>query len=347
MSTQTLQFKADIKLILDAKNIGQSSQRTYISTLLNVASRTGIKIKKVKHFTDKAVEILESLMQLPYNKRKSVLTALSHVAPDVIIYNEQKKKDYDEHNNKSKEQLLTPIESQNWVPWVQVLDIYKKREARVNSLFKTYYSPEAVAYAKNFNNPLNYTMFDEDDRQFILDFHILMMYVLIPPRRAEDIAKLKIRDYNKDVDNYVDFKNNLIVFNQYKTARTYNKQEFVLPKLMKTYLLRYSKKFNVTNDYIGSLGLSFNTSSTTITQALNRVFKPKKVSVNILRHSYITWFHRQDGNASNILLMEELARKMGHSLQMQLQYIRLDAPVVEAANVENLENNDDDAMDVE
>jgi len=43
----------------------------------------------------------------------------------------------------------------------------------------------------------------------------------IPPRRSLDYADIKIRKYNKDIDNY--YENGKFVFNQYKTCKQYGK----------------------------------------------------------------------------------------------------------------------------
>ena len=50
-------------------------------------------------------------------------------------------------------------------------------------------------------------------------------------------------------------------------------------------------------------------------------YNNKQVSINILRHSYITYKH-QKGELDTVEQREKLASKMGHSIQLQLEYYK-------------------------
>ena len=331
-------LKSQITEVLNARNIQKSSLKTYLSTLSNLGKRSDIKIKKLIHFTSKSDEIMKFLMKLTFNKRKSILTALCHVSEEAV-YEQQKQLDYAEHNAATRKQTLTAKEAANWMSWTDIMKVYKKMELRVNFLFKTVATKETILIYKNHPNlQEGAQMFDDDDRQLIQDFHVLMMYIEFPPRRAEDVSSFMVRDYNTKTDNHVDFKHNKIVFNNFKTQKSFGRQVFELPTDMKKHLLRYMKVFNVKNNYVSTLGLSINLTNTNITHALNRVVKPKKISVNMLRHAYITDFHRNlalTGNSSNLELMSELAEKMAHSVETQLTYVRHDAPLPDTNTDEN------------
>ncbi len=57
----------------------------------------------------------------------------------------------------------------------------------------------------------------------IVEYFILalMSGVQIPPRRSLDYADMKIRNYNKNTDNY--YENGKFTFNQYKTFKQYGR----------------------------------------------------------------------------------------------------------------------------
>jgi hypothetical protein len=64
-------------------------------------------------------------------------------------------------------------------------------------------------------------------------------------------------------------------------------------------------------------------SQVTFTQRLNKIFG-KNVSVNILRHSYLSQ-RFADGKIS-LKELSQTAKNMGHSLEQSLEYVKLDAP---------------------
>jgi hypothetical protein len=61
----------------------------------------------------------------------------------------------------------------------------------------------------------------------------------------------------------------------------------------------------------------------TFTQRLNKIFG-KNVSVNILRHSYLT--DRFQSGKISLKQLSDTATNMGHSLEQSLQYVKLDVP---------------------
>ena len=54
-----------------------------------------------------------------------------------------------------------------------------------------------------------------------------------------------------------------------------------------------------------------------VTKMLNTIFKSSGnvISANMLRHSYITWFHEQYTGTPALVEMEALAFAMAHSLE--------------------------------
>ena len=104
----------------------------------------------------------------------------------------------------------------------------------------------------------------------------------IPPRRSLDYSELKIRGINKDTDNYL-LKNKL-VFNVYKTAKTYGRETIDVPPELQSLLKKYISLLPSGQEYllVNKNGKKMN--SVSIALALNKIFS-KGVSVNMLRHS--------------------------------------------------------------
>ena len=108
-----------------------------------------------------------------------------------------------------------------------------------------------------------------------------------------------------------------MVFHEYKTKNTYGKQTLHIPKP----LLRLLNKWIAINptDY-----LLFDTffqplNSVKLNQRLNKIFG-KKVSVNALRHSYLSNKYK-----NTIQIQDDLAKTMndmGSSLSMSKIYIK-------------------------
>ena len=124
-----------------------------------------------------------------------------------------------------------------------------------------------------------------EDYQYIQKYILLALMggIFIPPRRSMDWTEFKIKNIDREKDNYLD-KNNM-VFNTYKTARAYGEQRVEIPKPLKSILTKWIKR-NPT-DYLLFDTKSNKLSSTKITQRFNVIFDGR-VSTNSLRHSYLS-----------------------------------------------------------
>ena len=135
---------------------------------------------------------------------------------------------------------------------------------------------------------------------------LLSLYTYIPPRRAMDYGTMEI---NSKTANSFDTETKKFVFRDYKTAGTYGEQEIPVPEELYTVLM----------DYLGDKksGKLLTYSTPSITKRLNKIFKPKKISVSALRHIYDT--HHFGKVKAN---MTDTARLMAHSVSQQQQYIK-------------------------
>ena len=151
------------------------------------------------------------------------------------------------------------------------------------------------------------------------DFIILSLTTgyWIPPRRSLDWIAFKIRNINKQEDNYVEKGH--FVFQKYKTSKFYNEQSVEIPKGLKLILTKWikinpSEYLLVDKPKKDGKPLS----NVRITQKLNKIFD-KKISTSMLRHIFLS------DKLKDIPKLEELqklATSMGHTIDEQLQYIK-------------------------
>jgi len=284
-------------IIKNKPNISKSSVNTYYSILKNLY----INIFKDDKFDmdkfDNADKILSSLKDLEPNKRKTILAALV-VITDNKKYRDQMMKDIEEYKSNESKQLKNEKQVDSWVDTSEIDDVYNKMLKNVNILYK--------------KQDLSMT-----DLQDIQNFIILCVLSgkFIPPRRSKDYVDFKIKDIDQDKDNYISKKS--MVFNSYKTAKTYQRQELSIPQdLMK--ILNKWIKINPT-EYLFFDSNGNKLTNVKLTQRLNKIFG-KKASVNQMRHTYLSNKY-QDTIKLNKEMNDDM-KAMGSSRSQEQIYIK-------------------------
>ncbi len=282
-------------------NISNSSLKTYESILRNLYEKifgeNDEKTYNLSKFDKESDKVINHLKNLPSNKRKTILSALV-VITDNKEYRELMLDDIKEYNKEEAKQTKTKTQQDNWVNGDDIEALTKVLRHNANLLYK--------------KDKLTNT-----DYQDIQNFIILSLYngEYIPPRRSKDYVNFKIKNINKDDDNYTD-KNNM-VFNTYKTAKTYGQQKIEIPKGLKTILNKWIK-LNPTEYLL--FDSSFNPlSNVKLNQRLNKLFG-KKVGVNQMRKTYLS-----DKYSDMIDKKNELAKDfkdMGSSTLQENIYIK-------------------------
>ena len=282
--------------------LSEKSLVSYISTLMNLPKKLNDQPKDIiKYFSENVDNIIIFLKLKHPRSRKSVLSPLV-VLTDNDKYKKLMQSDIQKYDDNTKKQEKTLNESMNWIEWADVIKNHNQ--------LKLYFL--AGLRAKEMSKPLLHSM-----NSFVL----LSFFVLFPPRRALDYAVMKYQNYDKEKDNYIDFKKKQMIFNEYKTNNKYGKQTFDLPVELSKILKQWIKLLDKENDYII---MTKSHETVDITKMLNEIFKPKKVSVNMLRHSFLTNHYKEKTGIPDLLHMEDLASKMGHSVNQQLLYLRKD-----------------------
>ena len=106
----------------------------------------------------------------------------------------------------------------------------------------------------------------------------------IPPRRSKDYCDFKIKGPDTSNDNY--FAKTKMVFNSYKTAKSYGTQEVEMPKPLQAILKKWVS-VNPTDYLLFDTNMGQLT-SVKLNQRVNKLFGGKKVGINGLRHTYLT-----------------------------------------------------------
>jgi hypothetical protein len=157
--------------------------------------------------------------------------------------------------------------------------------------------------------------------QIVQEYIILALTsgVFIPPRRSQDWTEMKLRGVSrkaKDPKEFNYIRANNFHFVKYKTASVYGEQVIEIPKELKTIINKWKKLNPHEFLLVNSDGTQM--SVVRIAQILNRIFG-KNISTGMLRHIYIT---DKLGHIPSLEEMKSIADDMGHSIDMQLQYIK-------------------------
>ena len=126
----------------------------------------------------------------------------------------------------------------------------------------------------------------------------------------------KIKDIDKSVDNY--FIGKRLVFNSYKTAKTYGQQELVIPDTLSKILKKWIA-VNPTN-YLLFDSANNKLTNVKLNQRLNKIFDYKKVGVNQLRHTYLSDKYQSTIKANNDMAKD--MKDMGSSTIQERVYIK-------------------------
>ena len=290
---------SDLKNYIQEKrpNISKTSVNTYNSILKSLYKKVfgpgEIDIKKFDD-TDK---ILDHLKTLEAPKRKTILSALV-VITDAKEYREQMLDDIKEYNKEVAKQEKNKTQEENWVNNDDLTTIYNDLNKTANILYK---KPKLTP----------------SDYQEIQNYIIMSLLggFYIPPRRSKDYVNFKIKNIDKKEDNYID--KNKFIFNAYKTAKTYGQQSIDIPKQLKTILNKWIK-VNPTEYLLFDISLK-PLSNVKLNQRLNKLFG-KKVSVNQLRHTYLTEKYGDLIDVKNQL--KEDMKNMGSSDIQEQIYIK-------------------------
>lgn len=247
--------------------LSKSSLKTYNSILKSLYKGIWGKtnIINVENFDD-VNDVLKYLNDLEPSSRKTILSALV-VITDKKEYRDKMLDDIKNYNKNISKQEKNEKQVENWIDTEEIMKIYKSLEKNAKLLYKK-------------------ELLTTHDIQQIQNYVILSVLggMYIPPRRSKDYVDFKIKNINKEKDNYLD--KNKLVFHSYKTAKTYGKQEVIIPKELKAILVKWIK-LNPFCEYLFFDTNDEKLSNVKLNQRLNKILG-RKASVNQLRHTFLS-----------------------------------------------------------
>lgn len=245
-------------------------------------------------FLSKKKQVEECMEKYKEGSQKAILTAICSV---LKMYNKEAlhKHYFDKlmayntpaTNDKSETQ------KENWMEWKDVLEVKKE-----------------LANTK-------------DTKENRLRRMVVALYTEIEPRRSLDYILMKVvpklkTDLSTEY-NYLALKENVFVFNRYKTDKKYGQQKITIPAELRSSINEYLAHHPLREEkeycfLINSSNEAFK-GTNSITMLLNRIFK-KKISSSMLRHIFLTNKYGDD-----LKERQKVAEKMGHSVSQQADYI--------------------------
>ena len=180
-------------------------------------------------------------------------------------------------------------EKESWVEGNEIKELWDKLKEEADFLYKK------KAHTMN-------------DLQKIQSFVLISVLggLFIPPRRSMDFCAFKVRNIDKEKDNFLDKTD--LVFNKYKTCKTYNQQLVKIPANLKLILNKWIRL--TTNDFLFFDSNGAPLTSVKLNQRLTKLFG-KHSSVNAIRHSYLSEKYQPEIEIQNE--MKNTARSMGTS----------------------------------
>lgn len=158
----------------------------------------------------------------------------------------------------------------------------------------------------------------------LLDFVILSLYTLIPPRRNEyfKMEVITSPDQVKEGKNYLLWgkQKKMFVFQDYKTKKAYGKETIPIPPklqdVIKMYLPIREKIALSSPQFLVKYGDLEMENSNEITRRLNKMLG-RRVGASMLRHIFLS-----EKFGDTVKEMEQVAEDMGHSVAQQKEYIK-------------------------
>ena len=275
-------------------NLHAKSVKTYVSLLKNIMKN--MNYENVEDLDKNPTKVIEFLKE-KYDNLNGIKTRLSSlfVITNNKAYHTDMMTNIEKYNTETNKQEKNMKQKENWMTAQEIETIYDHMETNIKPLWKK----------KDLSIK---------ELMKIQDFVILSLFTLIPPRRSLDYVEFKINNIDTNKDNYI--KGNSLVFNTYKTSTQKGQQTIKIPKELKSLLTKYIKLISDKSDYLLFNNKIEQLSIPNFTLRLNKIFG-KKVSVNMLRHIYLSEKH-----ADNLKEMKDDFAKMGSSLKQSNTYIK-------------------------
>jgi integrase len=292
------ELKAEIKDALKTArpNLGDGSIATYTSLLNSLAKKMGAEsLAQLKNLKEKNVmEYIDGMSNM--SSQKTVLSSLVLITQNEA-YQKRMISYADQVNAQYRKQTVSEHRKESYITFQEVKARFVQIEAKLKQ------SPTPQAYVDNL-------------------IYRLMSGIFYSPRRLE-WADVKIRNYDKAIDNYLE--KDVVTFNNYKTRKTYGVQMVKLDKPTMVVIRKWTKMNDT--DYLLATKTGKKMSSSALSTRIGQINGDPKFGVDIWRSIFVT--DLLSGKQPPMEVLDRVANEMGHSLTMQMQYRKIDAPTTD------------------
>jgi hypothetical protein len=238
-------------------NLKESSIRNYVSNLKSLyRSVFGSDDYLLRRFNDTA-PILDFIVQRPLSSQLALLSYLFVLTNNPVYSDVMKslKPQRDKEIEKRPE-----VDTEHSVDDIEVVHVFDKLKKRSDEIYKSGdITPKTLLELQN------------------TILVALMGNIYIPPRRSMDYVEMLLND-KREGKNYLD--GNHLVFNVYKTSRTYGQQRIKMPAALKKLIDAYRIVSPYEYLFTGLHGKQLHS----ITPRLTEIFK-HAVGVNSMRRN--------------------------------------------------------------
>lgn len=291
-------------------NIKQSTRYSYVSVIKQILTyiyekQGGVpetidfNILKNKSYVDDYIASYEEKngKPMPDTSRRNIYAVLLRLFPDITEYRRNFNVAVKEVKGRDTQQM-TEKEKDNWITMEDVQKVYDTQYEK----YRPFLKKQGIATNDELSDVTNFIML------------AVTSGIHIPCRRSTDWTEMKIHNYRPS-DNY--YKGGKFYFNTYKTAGTYGTQIVPAPRKLKEIINQYIAKNP--HDYLLVNHFGNKLFESSLPPRLNKLFGGRKISTTMLRHIYLSHFHKNTPALSD---MSKLAHDMGHSVLMGLKYVR-------------------------
>lgn len=282
-------------IIKSKPSVKATTIKASIKKIENLHQKMFKKPFKSYAWTKQTNKVLQFIIK-EFENKNTAISYLSSLASILMVfegyekaykfYSEKSIEMRQEHNKITDENKLTDREKEHYLNWEDVMEIHK---AELNSKEKA----------------------------------LISIYTLQPPRRL-DYRLMRISEKN-DLDtqfNYYNTESKEFIFNNYKTNKKFKQQIFKISNKLAEILDKHIKEAKLQDgDFL--FGKTPTTEYKSFSNQITKIFKQhlgKNISVNLLRHSYISNFLKQPD--LTVAARKEVGNKMAHSIETQLKYQR-------------------------